>query len=169
MKKIEIKGKEYVQVNERVLEFKLQFPKGRIITDVISHEDGKVVMKTSVYADDNAASLPMATGWAYEIEGSSNVNKTSYLENCETSAVGRAIGFLGIGIDTSIATGEEVQTAIMQQSEVDKEKPKYEKLLRDCGTSFELKEKWLQIPPNIRHHLKEVKDELKASYGQETN
>ena len=52
MKKIEIKGKEYVQVNERVLEFKLQFPKGRIITDVISHEDGKVVMKTSVYADD---------------------------------------------------------------------------------------------------------------------
>ena len=55
------------------------------------------------------------TGIAYEKEGASFINKTSALENCETSSVGRALGFLNIGIDTSIATAEEVGNAIHQQ------------------------------------------------------
>jgi hypothetical protein len=59
----------------------------------------------------------LATGTAYEKEGSSNINRTSYIENCETSAIGRALGFCGIGIDTSIASYEEVATSIMQQEE----------------------------------------------------
>ena len=54
---------------------------------------------------------------AYEKEGSTFINKTSYIENCETSAVGRALGFLGIGIDGSVASADEVKTAILNQSD----------------------------------------------------
>ena len=55
------------------------------------------------------------TGYAYEMVGSSQINKTSALENCETSSVGRALGFLNIGIDGSMATAEEIANAIHQQ------------------------------------------------------
>ena len=58
-----------------------------------------------------------ATGHAEEYMGSSYINKTSFIENCETSAIGRALGLLGIGIDTSIASAEEVSNAISNQKE----------------------------------------------------
>jgi hypothetical protein len=57
----------------------------------------------------------VATAHAYEKEGSSFINKTSYIENCETSAVGRALGMYGIGIDTSLASADEVANAVTQQ------------------------------------------------------
>ena len=59
----------------------------------------------------------LGTGTAYEKENSTFINKTSYIENCETSAVGRALGMIGIGIDTSVASYEEVSNAIKQQEE----------------------------------------------------
>ena len=61
----------------------------------------------------------LGQGTAYEKEGSSNINRTSYIENCETSAVGRALGMAGFGIDTSIASAEEVSGAIAQQEHRD--------------------------------------------------
>ena len=57
----------------------------------------------------------LSTGLAQEDRSSSMINKTSFVENCETSAVGRALGFLGIGIESSIATAEEVSMAIAKQ------------------------------------------------------
>ena len=57
----------------------------------------------------------LGSGHAYEKEGSTFINRTSYIENCETSAVGRALGMCGFGIDTSIASSEEVQNAILNQ------------------------------------------------------
>jgi hypothetical protein len=58
----------------------------------------------------------LATGYAQEKESSSFINKTSYIENCETSAVGRALGFCGFGIDVSVASYEEVANAINNQT-----------------------------------------------------
>ena len=60
----------------------------------------------------------VAQGHAHEEKSSSNINKTSYVENCETSAIGRALGILGIGIDTSVATANEVQDAIDKQQAI---------------------------------------------------
>ena len=57
----------------------------------------------------------VATGHAHEERSSSHINKTSYVENCETSAIGRALAMMGIGIDTSIASANEVQDAIAKQ------------------------------------------------------
>lgn len=109
---MDIKGKGYVLVNERVKAFRMLYPNGIITTEIVSLEGGVVVMKATI-SDDNGCLL--STGYAYEKESSTYINKTSYIENCETSAVGRALGFLGIGIDTSIASYDEVQNAVNNQ------------------------------------------------------
>lgn len=111
MESINIKGKEYIPVNERIKEFWKRYPEGNIITELVSNDNGVCVFKATIYVAGDVK----ATGHAYEKETSSFINKTSYIENCETSAVGRALGILGIGIDTSIASAEEVDNAIYQQ------------------------------------------------------
>jgi hypothetical protein len=83
---------------------------------MLSNENGVCIFKAKVYADDNGATL-LGVGHAYEREDSTFINKTSYIENCETSAVGRALGMLGLGIDTSVASAEEVQNAINNQGQ----------------------------------------------------
>jgi hypothetical protein len=112
IKTTDIKGKEYAEVNQRIKVFRMLYPDGFIRTTLISNEDGVCVMKAEVGANDYV----LATGTAYEKEDSTFINKTSYIENCETSAVGRALGMLGIGIETSVASAEEVQNAINNQT-----------------------------------------------------
>lgn len=114
---------DYVEVNVRVEKFWADYPKGRIDTQIIKWEGGIVGFKASVFKDIKDEK-PAATGHAYEKEGSTFVNKTSYLENCETSAVGRALALMGYEIKTSIASKEEVANARHQQAEADKVKTK---------------------------------------------
>ena len=111
-----IKGKEYAEVNQRIKAFRMLYPEGCIHTEMLSNEDGVCVFKAMVYGsgDPTVQSL-LGTGHAYEKETSSYINKTSYIENCETSAVGRALGMAGFGIDTSVASYEEVANAIQNQ------------------------------------------------------
>lgn len=120
LKTMNIKGKEYVEVNTRVKAFRMLLPSGSIKTELIKDEAGVCTFKAEIY-DGN---LLLATGYAQEKESSSFINKTSYIENCETSAVGRALGFLGIGIDGGIASADEVTTAINNQSKGEQSAPK---------------------------------------------
>ena len=112
IKTTDIKGKEYAEVNQRVKAFRMVYPNGAITTDIISLENGVVTMQATVTDGEGAV---LATGTAQEKETSSYINKTSFIENCETSAVGRALGFCGFGIDTSVASYEEVANAINNQ------------------------------------------------------
>lgn len=109
----DIKGKSYIEVNQRIKAFRMVYPTGTIQTEMLSNENGVCIFKATV-GNENVI---LGTGTAYEKENSSFINKTSYIENCETSAVGRALGMAGFGIDTSIASAEEVQNAIMQQDD----------------------------------------------------
>ena len=111
----DIKGKNYAEVNQRIKAFRMVYPQGGLPTEIISLENGTVIIKCTVLDEQGKV---LATGTAYEKEGSTFINKTSYIENCETSAVGRALGLAGFGIDTSVASAEEVQNAMVQQ-EVD--------------------------------------------------
>ena len=111
LKTVNIKGKEYVEVNERLKAFREMYPNGSIMSEIVSHQDGIVVMKAIIVIDGQIR----ATGHAYEKEGSTFINKTSYIENCETSCWGRALACLGLGLDTSVASVEEVANAIKQQ------------------------------------------------------
>ncbi len=110
---IDVKGKAYVQVNERIKAFREICPCGCITTEIVKLEDGVVTMQATIYNEDGK---PLATGLAQEKEQSSFINKTSYIENAETSAVGRALGFLGIGVDGSMASADEVANAIINQN-----------------------------------------------------
>ena len=117
LKTVDIKGKDYVEVNKRVMAFRELEPNGTITTEIVDIKEDKngggiVTMKATVCDGEGRI---LATGTAQEKESSSYINKTSYIENCETSAVGRALGFIGIGTDTSIASAEEVLNAITNQ------------------------------------------------------
>lgn len=115
IKTTNVQGKPYSEVSQRIIAFRKMFPDGFIINDIVSHENGVVVIRSTVGYYEDGKPITLATGTAYEKENSTFINKTSYIENCETSAVGRALGMLGIGIDTSVASAEEVGNAIAQQ------------------------------------------------------
>lgn len=105
--------KDYVEVNVRIMKFYEKYPEGRITTELVKWENDVIVMKATAYRDNQ--DIPASTGYAYEKEGSSFINKTSALENCETSAVGRCLAILGFEIKKSVASREEVANAQLQQ------------------------------------------------------
>lgn len=108
--------KDYIEVNVRIMKFYEKYPEGRILTEIVKWENEVIVMKATAYRDNSE--VPASTGYAYEKEGSSFINKTSALENCETSAVGRALAILGFEIKKSVASREEVANAQLQQASI---------------------------------------------------
>lgn len=112
IKTTNIKGKDYAEVNQRIKAYRMVYPTGTIQTEMINNANGICIFKATVTDEENNI---LATGTAYEKENSTFINKTSYIENCETSAIGRALGMAGFGIDTSVASAEEVQNAINNQ------------------------------------------------------
>lgn len=122
IKTTDIKGKEYAEVNQRIKAFRMVYPQGTIETALVKCENGMCIMRAEVMIREENGMRVLGTGTAYEKENSSFINKTSYIENCETSAVGRALGMAGFGIDTSIASYEEVANAMQQQNEIDSKK-----------------------------------------------
>lgn len=107
------KLKGYVMVSERIKGFRELCPNGRIETEIVSLENGVVIMKAFIYDEEGRL---LSTGYAQEKEGSSFINKTSYIENAETSALGRALAWLAIGTDKSIASAEELVNAVVNQN-----------------------------------------------------
>ena len=133
----DIKGRDYAEVPQKVAAFRKLFPMGTITTDIISLDVGMVVMKAVASVDG----VVLGEGLAYEKEGSSFINKTSYIENCQTSAVGRALSFIGLtGASESIASYEEVMNAKKQQKMMseDEKKAQLKKLLQDTDSDVTL-------------------------------
>ncbi len=113
---IEIKDKKYVLVKTRLQYFRENYENGRIETEILHFDSKSIMIKASAYVDDKL----VATGIAHEIQDASYINKTSYVEVCETSAIGRCLGIMGIGITDSVATYEEVFNAQKQQDQMEK-------------------------------------------------
>jgi hypothetical protein len=114
MKTINIKGKEYITVNERLKHFRTEPTfKGWQICEQLVHIDEKEGIFKVTICDTKG--VEMASAHSQEYRDSSYINKTSFVENGFTSALGRALGYLGIGIDTSIASANEVQNAVKNQ------------------------------------------------------
>ena len=111
-----IRGKQYVEVNERIKFFRQEdeYKNWTLSTD-FTELDSEMCVCKAIVADP--AQRIIASGHAHEERSSSHINKTSYVENCETSAIGRALAMMGIGIDTSIASANEVNDAIAKQDD----------------------------------------------------
>jgi hypothetical protein len=113
MKSIDIKGKQYVTVNERLIYFREKYPDHALTSEIVELNEERVVMKATIQFGD----VVYATGHAYEDKDSTFINKTSFIENCETSAWGRALANFGIGIEESVASFDEVANAVAQKND----------------------------------------------------
>ena len=107
---IEIHGKDYQTVAERLLSFRMEHPNYSINTDIVSFTDTEVVVKASILNGD----ILVSTGLAHESKADGYINATSYVENCETSAVGRALAMFKYA-GTEIRSADEMQQATNQQ------------------------------------------------------
>lgn len=149
---MKIKGKDYITVNERLKYFRSQerYKGWRINTEILHLNEKEVVMKAVIFDPKGVA---VSDGIAHEVKGSTNVNNTSHIENCQTSAIGRALGTLGIGIDTSVSSADEVMNAQMnsyRQSNNDTAKK-----INELKT-YILKNKDLIKDENLKNKLKEI-------------
>jgi hypothetical protein len=110
----------YVEVNERIHSFWAKHPNGRIHTEIVSWQDGILVMRAMVWRDMNDPH-PCAVGHTYEIEGSSHILKGSLIEVAETSVIGRALAVAGELVKRAVSSKEEVENAISHQKELENE------------------------------------------------
>ena len=125
---IDLKGKDYAMVPERVTAFRKIFPDGFIETQMVSSSpDGKIVIfeaRAGYYREDGTKVL-LATGHAREVQGQGLVNSTSHVENCETGAVGRALGMIGLGLNGGgICSAEELVNAVVGQKQIEEAEKK---------------------------------------------
>ena len=144
MKPVDIKGKPYVEVHQRIKAFRMVYPQGFIETELLQNENGVCVFKATVgytytVLDNDKVEFHkfvLGTGTAYEKENSSFINKTSFIENCETSAIGRALGIAGFGIDTSVSSAEDIEKttkAVAVQKEEIKATKEQIKFIEELG------------------------------------
>ena len=136
--KVNIHGKEYSTVAFRIHQFRSDHPDWQIHTEVVELDVDHVVMRCDIC---DAAGVHQATGHALETRNASKMHQTSYVEIAETSAVGRALGFLDYGSqEMQIASADEVIAAISSQS--DPRVEKMTKAVNACGSLEDLKVVW---------------------------
>ena len=155
MRTVNIKGKNYVEVNERLKYFREHFKGYSLLTDIVELSEERVVIKAKIISEEG---VEVANGLAYELAGSSFINKTSYIENCETSAWGRALANFGIGLDNSVASADEVSQAIEQHSIIDKAVAE----IKAAKSKEDLK----SIAEKYKVVRKSIEKDLKESYAK---
>ena len=114
MPTIDIEGKSYTTVANRIIIFRRYFSDYSIVTDILQNDDIKVVVQTKI---TTPSGVVIATGLAEEFRGKNIINTTSALENAETSSIGRALACLSLG-GSEYASANEVENAISQQEQI---------------------------------------------------
>lgn len=118
--------KDYETVESRLVKFWADHPDGRVHADPLSISETQYVVKAEIYFDRDDL-RPVATGLAEETVGSSQVNRTSALENCETSAIGRALANAGYASKGKRASREEMEKVERVEERIASDTPKADK------------------------------------------
>jgi 2,4-dienoyl-CoA reductase-like NADH-dependent reductase (Old Yellow Enzyme family) len=121
-KAIKIQNKDYVLVSDRVIFFNEEYPEGSITTELVSEADSDMVIVKATVRPDVGRQF---TGYSQATWGDGFINKTAALENAETSAVGRALALMGIGVIDSIASVDEIKKAQTQAARPNRTEEKY--------------------------------------------
>lgn len=166
---VNIRGKEYKTVALRVQEFREKYPNYYLTTEIVKIDDDQCIIKAYVglHKDDGTVQT-FATGHAQEFRKASQINGTSYVENCETSAIGRALACFGIG-GTEFASANEVVNAIHQQNNPVAEELTEEQLeiaknnLDEAAKRGELKQAFFKLTPAAQSKLRDYANDLKKS------
>ncbi len=164
---VKIHGKEYKTVALRVNEFRESaiYKGWSIMTEIVKIDDDQCVIKTQIV---NPESKIVATGHAQEFRKASQINGTSYVENCETSSIGRALACLGLA-GSEFASANEVVNAIHQQTNPVKEVVTAAQLtvaknkLLDASKEGKLKEAFFSLTPAVQEELREYANDLKKT------
>ena len=106
LKTIKLGSKEYAPVNERIKAFRKVYPTGTIDTFIEEKTEDSITIRATIY-DEQRHTLAM--GRASERKSEKGINSYKLIENCETSAIGRALGIAGFGVDGSIASAEDME------------------------------------------------------------
>lgn len=139
-------SKKYSEVNQRIMAFRMVYPNGTIETDVNFPNEGICICRATI-RDENGDVL--ANGTACEVQSSSFINKMSYVENCETSAVGRALGMCGFGINNGVATADEIKNSIENEQTTPYD-------FENIGMTEEQIEKIANLETNIKNHIRKT-------------
>ncbi len=165
---INIHGREYQTVALRITTFRQSHPSHSLTTEIVTRDEEWVVMRATVSDPDGRV---IATGHAEERRTSSQINKTSALENCETSAIGRALAAFGIG-GTEFASADEVANAIHQQ-QTPPTPTSHDKVIVakffGAQTMDELGKVWASLDAEQRRRHADVKDARKAELNQKAD
>lgn len=162
---VNIKGKEYVLVKDRIIAFNEQYTNGCIQTEIVSPLESKTVIVKAVVIPDVKTPDRRFVDYSQAVIGEGYINKTSALENASTSAVGRALAYMGIGVIESVASADEVskaQSAPIATFATDAQLAEVTKLLKKKGyTEADLCKKY---DVNVKEDLTST-DALKAING----
>ena len=165
--KVSIKGKMYAEVHTRVQAFREAFGvDGKIISKVHVADKDRVMTETSVYVYKDGSWREIGNDFAEEFRASGMVNKTSAVENCLTSSIGRALSACGLS-GGNYASFEEVDHAINEKVDVTaKEKPKKKDPVPKPKTAKDLKES-MEEKGLAKKDEEEFIEEAKEIFGLE--
>ena len=156
LKTINLKGKEYSMVSSRLEIFRKHFGfKYGIIEEILVDDGKRVVTKTSIIDRDNPET-PIGVGHAEEIRGSSLVNKTSAIENCMTSSLGRALATAAALHGGEMASSNELEKANNNNKNIEEKKIKEKEENKDKDDD---EEKWQKITQNYLRNIDEMKSQ----------
>lgn len=165
--KVSIRGKMYAEVHTRVQAFREAFGvDGKIISKVHVADKDRVMTETSVYVHKDGSWREIGNDFAEEFRSAGMVNKTSAVENCLTSSIGRALSACGLS-GGNYASFEEVDHAINEKAEVPaKEKPKKKDPVPKPKTAKDLKES-MEEKGLAKKEEEEFIEEAKEIFGLE--
>jgi hypothetical protein len=153
----------YAPVQERIGEFYRDFPYGCIQTRLVREDGPEVVFEARVYrTPEEVAAGVYTSGWAREIEGKNPVNRTSHLENCESSAIGRALANLGYSKDATRPSRAEM----IKVHRVRQEHEAMLEFIREVGARCE---EAMEVPVgggtrNLKAYIRENWQPIKEQY-----
>lgn len=160
-KTIDLKGKQYAQVKDRLKEFREANPRAQIETTPMPQADGRLMFKAYILSDKADATSADATGHAL----SAGKGGEKDFEKLETISVGRALALLGYATDGEIASSDEMEAfESFKQEGVKKQIKDAEKALKATKSVTELGKVWANLPIEVKKELGALKDQLKAKY-----
>ena len=154
---VNIRGKEYQTVALRVQKFRETHPTWSITTHIEDRTEDYVVMAAEIRNEEERL---IATGHAEEYRKASQINGTSALENCETSAIGRALALAGFG-GTEFASANEVQNAIHQQAKPNTRRAALEVAFKAVDSMASLQALWQNLSADDKKMSEDLKDQAK--------
>jgi hypothetical protein len=158
----ELSLEHYAPVADRLTLFYARYPTGRVVTELVSHDDVQIIFKAVVFRSLEETQ-PAATGWAAERLGDGDINTVACLENTETSAVGRALANLGLTASRNRPSLEEMEKAARTRGRVARDGDDTRPLRvvgEDGGTPFQSP---LQKLANRAHEALELLAEAEAA------